>query len=243
MRERLLYYAIKYDGDYNKIKKAMDNNEKYKIIKYDGNYICICDEQYPNTLKELKNPPFVLFYEGDSSLLYKSAISVVGSRDISVLGKSYVQTLLKYLNKEYVIISGMARGVDGFVHEFALTSHQTIGVIGCGLNITYPLENDELYKKMRQQQLLISEYPNGVKPYAWHFPMRNRIIAALGKCLVVIEAKKRSGTLLTVNEALELAHEIFCFPHPFIENEVSGCNLLIESGASVMVDVERIKDL
>ena len=208
MRERLLYYAIKYDGDYNKIKKAMDNNEKYKIIKYDGNYICICDEQYPNTLKELKNPPFVLFYEGDSSLLYKSAISVVGSRDISVLGKSYVQTLLKYLNKEYVIISGMARGVDGFVHEFALTSHQTIGVIGCGLNITYPLENDELYKKMRQQQLLISEYPNGVKPYAWHFPMRNRIIAALGKCLVVIEAKKRSGTLLTVNEALELAHEI-----------------------------------
>ena len=243
MRERLLYYAIRYSGDYNKIRKAIDCNEKYTKIIYDGNYLCICDKEYPNILKELKNPPYVLFYEGDLSLLYKDAVSVVGSRDITRLGKSYIELLMKYINKEYVIISGMAKGVDGFTHNLALTSHNTIGVIGCGLDIAYPAENNELYKRMKKDQLLISEYPKGVKPYAWHFPMRNRIIAALGKCLVVIEAKKRSGTLLTVNEALELDREVFCFPYPFIENEVSGCNLLIESGASVIVDISTMKEL
>jgi len=243
MREQLLYYAIKYDGDYYKIKKAYESNEEFKVVQYDGDYICICDKTYPEQLKELKNPPFVLFYEGDLSLLNQSAISVIGSRIISSLGKNYATTLINYLDKKYVIVSGMAKGVDGYIHNLALANHRTIGVIGCGLDISYPLENRLLYKQMKQDQLLISEYPKGVKPFARHFPMRNRIIAALGEKLIVIEAKKRSGTLLTVNEALELDKEIYCFPYPFEENESSGCNLLIESGAGIIVDIMSLKEL
>lgn len=243
MKERLLYYAVLYKGDYFRITKALQSDEPYQKLAYKGNYICIVDEQYPIAYRNLTYPPYVLFYEGDVSLLQSKTISVVGKRKITTLGRTYCECLLQHIRCEYTIVSGFARGVDGYVHQLALANHKTIGILGCGIDVVYPKEHQVLHKVMAKHHLLLSEYPFGTKPFAYHFPMRNRLIAALSEKLVVVEADVRSGTLLTVNEALALNKEIYCFPHPFVEKYPSGCNLLIQEGALLLADITALKEL
>ncbi|MDF9824392.1 DNA processing protein [Breznakia sp. PF5-3] len=242
-RKQLLYYATKYAGQYNKIKYAVETNEPFKNIECKTPYVCIGEDDYPDNLYLLKNPPFVLFYEGDIKLLKNKLIGIVGSRDMSDVGKSYCDILMQYLNKEYITLSGLAKGVDGYIHQLSIQERKTIGVIGCGLNVVYPKENKLLYEELKKNHLILSEYPYDTKPLAMHFPLRNRIIAALINKLVVVEATIRSGTMLTVNEALLLNKDIYCFPSPFIENSASGCNMLIQEGADILVDVNMIKEL
>lgn len=241
MRKQILYYAIKYDGDWKRIQKAISSHEEWKKIDCNYQFITYYDENYPACLMDLECPPWILFYEGNLSLLYKSCIAVVGSREPSIYGMQICHHLVSLLKKKYVIVSGLAKGIDACAHLEAL-SHATIGVIGCGLDIVYPKENKELYKKMKTQ-LIISEYPQGVKPFAYHFPWRNRLIAAIGSSLCVVEAKKRSGTLLTVNEALNINREIYCVPYPFFDEGGKGCNMLISQGANILVDDEDIANI
>ncbi len=137
-------------------------------------------------------------------------------------------------------MSGLARGIDGQAHRSALDQH-TIAVIGCGLDVVYPKEHASLYAVMRKKQLIISEYPNGTKPYAYHFPWRNRIIAALSEAVIVVEARRRSGSLLTVNEALELDIPVYCVPHAYLDEAGTGCNLLISQGANILVDEDDLR--
>lgn len=239
MRKQILYYALKYDGEWQKITKAIAQHEEWNPVAYDGNYITILDEDYPSSLRLLRYPPWILFYEGNKDLLSSYGVGIVGTRQCDAYGISMCKHIVAIVKKKYVIISGVAKGIDACAHSEALDA-STIGIIGCGLDVIYPKENYHLYQKLKQHHLLLSEYPNGVKPFAFHFPWRNRLIAALSRAIVVIQAKQRSGTLLTVNEALELDIPIYCVPHSFDSILGKGCNELILQGANILVDDEDI---
>lgn len=239
MRNKILYYALKYQGEWQQITNAIANQEPAVEIDYPYPYVTILDSAYPKAFRSLRYAPWVIFYEGDYSLLDKRAVSIVGARECNAYGKEMAIHVSKLLKEQAVIVSGLAKGIDAFVHQEALNRH-TIGVVGCGINISYPKVNEALYEKMRKDHLIISEYPHQSKPMPYHFPWRNRLIAALGCALVVIQAKKRSGTLLTVNEALELGKSVYCIPHNFNDGYGLGSNLLLSQGANILIDDEDI---
>lgn len=240
MREQILYYAVKYRGEWNKITQAIADQEAWSPIAYAGAYVTIMDDEYPAVLKKLRYAPWIIFYEGNLELLKQSCVSIVGARDCDAYGMQMCKHVVDILKKNYVIVSGLAKGIDGCAHRCALSAH-TIGVIGCGLDVVYPSVHADLYAQMKKQHLIISEYPYGTKPLAHHFPWRNRMIAALGQALVVIQARKRSGTMLSVNEAIELSIPVYCIPHNFGYTAGEGCNLLISQGANILLDDDDIR--
>jgi DNA processing protein len=232
-REAILWYSIQYDGDWTKIGNAIKANETYSIIDYPYSYITILDKEYPESFKHLRYPPWILFYQGNLALLNKKGIGVVGARLCSNQALENTERIVSRLKYKYVIISGLAKGIDAMAHKCAF---ETIGILGCGIDRIYPKENEQLFLSMRKKGLILSEYPMHVKPYASHFPWRNRLIAALSQSLVVIESTYKSGTMLTVNECLELSKPIYCVPTAFSDKKYLGCNYLIRNGANILVD-------
>lgn len=239
MRNKILYYAVKYHGEWQQITNAIANQEPAVEIIYPHPYVTVLDKDYPNAFRRLRYSPWVIFYDGDLSLLDRKAVSLVGARECNAYGRRMAIHVTKLLKDKAVIVSGLAKGIDAIVHEEAMDRH-TIGVIGCGIDVVYPKANAALYRQMSEKHLIISEYPIGSKPLAYHFPWRNRLIAALGSALIVIQAKKRSGTLLTVNEALELGIPIYCIPHEFGDINGLGSNLLVSQGANILTDDQDI---
>lgn len=239
MREAILYYAYKYDGDWKKIERAIHCEEQWERVAYAGDYVTIEDAMYPKRFLDLEYAPWILFYEGDLSLCNQATCGIVGSRMAKEKSIQHCIHITNLLKQKYVIVSGLAKGIDAIAHESALDAH-TIGVIGCGLHVVYPKENTALYERMRTHHLILSEYPPDSKPYAFHFPWRNRLIAALSDSIIVIEARKRSGTMLSVNEAITLDRSVYCVPHEYGCEDGIGCNLLISQGANILVDDEDI---
>lgn len=239
-REAILWYAIQYDGDWGKIGNAIKAHENYSIISYPYPYITIMDAMYPDAFKRLRYPPWILFYQGRIELLKEKSIGIVGARNCSLDALRNTDTIVQRLKSKYVIVSGLAKGIDARAHANAI---YTIGVLGCGIDVVYPKENASLYKKMKESGLILSEYPMHVKPLAYHFPWRNRLIAALSSSLVVIEATHKSGTMLTVNECLELSVPIYCVPTAFQNQKYPGCNDLIRNGANILVDERDIDEI
>lgn len=233
MREKILAYSIKYDGQWHRIAQAIADNEEAAKCNCSFPYITIVDENYPTKLKELRFPPWIIFYAGNLSLLDKKGIGIVGSREISDYGRWCTQAIVDAVQDKQVIISGMAKGIDAQAHYSAINYH-TIGVLGNGLNVIYPKENQELYELMKKKQLLISEYPPDVAPRKYHFPWRNRIIAALSDKIVVPQARIKSGTMVTVNHAIEMGKEVYCVPYRIIDKQGEGNNELIENGAIIL---------
>ncbi len=139
-------------------------------------------------------------------LIERKGVGIVGARNCSLQALQNTDLIVKRLQSKYVIVSGLAKGIDARAHQNAI---RTIGVLGCGINVIYPKENTFLFERMKYTGLIISEYPMHVKPLAYHFPWRNRLIAALSYSLVVIEASYKSGTMITVNECLELSVPIY----------------------------------
>jgi DNA processing protein len=237
MREKFIKAAIKYEGSYEKIALSIKNNEKIEGISYQRPAITILDEEYPASLKQLRYPPFVLFYKGNPELLNHCAVSIIGSRMPEAYGIDMTRRIVAHCNKNYVIVSGLAKGIDAIVHKEALSlKRRTIGVIGCGIDRIYPLENEDLYCEMSKFGLILSEYPAFTPPRKHHFPFRNRLIAALGNKCIVTSATLKSGTMLTVNEALSLDKEVICIPYPIGSSSGEGCNLLISQGASILTN-------
>lgn len=230
-REKLIAYAYKYHGDYFKIVKAIEEKEEIEEV-FDKNVITILDDNYPNELKELRYPPFVLFYKGNLDLLKKEKIGIVGSR---VPGDYALEAtrLLTIKNRNKVIVSGLAKGIDGKAHEIA---DYSIGILGCGIDYIYPYENIDLYKKLIKQGLILSEYPGLTKPLAYHFPFRNRIIAALSDTIYVMQSSERSGTVTTINEALELQKDVKVLPFSVFNEEGNYNNRLINDGALIILE-------
>ena len=241
-RERLIAAAVFYEGNWNRIKEALIKKEEFTNTSAQ-NCITIYDEEYPACLKELKYPPFVLFYKGDIGLLKKPMITIVGSRELSPYGKQVTEAASRILAKKYVIVSGLAKGADGSAHAMALRYGKTVGVIGSGLGTRYPAVNIPLYKEMEQRGLIVSEYPYHTGVRREHFPWRNRILAALSARVIVTGARLRSGTMLTVNEALELGRDVYCFPYPFGEESGMGCDRLILEGAGILYTEDQLYEL
>ena len=232
-RNILIAYSLKYDGEYFAILKAIKDKEEIKPISLE-NCFTIFDDIYPKELLNLKYPPLVIYYKGNINLLKEDKIAVVGSRmacDYAL--KATTHLIMKNIDK--TIVSGLACGIDAKAHEIA---DKTIGVLGCGIDYVYPRSNMYLFNKLKNTGLMLSEYPNMVKPLAYHFPFRNRIIISLSKTIYIMQSTKKSGTMTSVNEALELGKEIKVLPYDIYSEYGVNNNELILDGASLITKDE-----
>ena len=228
-------------------QKLHDRRFKKKLIDYLNNYkvITILDEEYPSLLKTISAPPLVVYALGDDSLLKEhKTLSVIGSREPSYEAKPKMDYILApLLAEKWVIISGMAKGIDGYAHELALSRKaKTIAVLGGGFEYIYPKEHIPLFKRMIVEGLVLSEYPPFVRPARHHFPERNRIISGLSFGTLVIEAMEKSGTMITVGQALEQGREVFAVPGSPLIPQTKGCHLLIQEGAKLTQHADDIID-
>lgn len=200
------------------------------------------DENYPKPLYEVPSPPEALYYRGDISLLERRMVAVVGARKCSEYGKRLALQLGKILSQAgFVVISGMARGIDAFGHIGALQNQgETVAVLGCGIDICYPAINKKIYQQIGEKGLLLSEYPQGTRPLPYFFPQRNRIIAALAEAIVVVEAGNGSGSLITADFGEELAKRVYSIPGNITSPYSLGTNKLIADGAIPLVILEDL---
>lgn len=211
---------------------------KYKVVKID-----LDSKWYPEKLKNISSPPKQLFCLGNLELLSKKSIAIIGSRNYSDYGKRVTFDFSFGLAKNDVcIVSGLARGIDSFAHKAALEMKgKTIAVLGSGLDVIYPKENTQLYHDIiANDGLIISEYPLGTKPEKQHFPARNRIISGLSDGVLVIEARKNSGTNITVDFALEQGKDVFVIPGNIYSKTSDGTNFLIKEGAIPVTSYEDV---
>ncbi len=206
-------------------------------------YIFIGDPQYPSILAQLDNAPAAFTYKGRIELLNISAVAMVGARNASAGACRLARGLAHDLgNRDYAIVSGLARGIDTAAHVGSLESG-TIAVIGGGIDIAYPPENQNLQHEIAEKGLLIAEMPIGTEPRARHFPYRNRIIAALSLGTLVVEAAPRSGSLITARLAAEAGREVMAIPGSPLDPRARGCNQLIREGATLVQDASEIIEI
>ncbi|HHZ19870.1 MAG TPA: DNA-protecting protein DprA [Firmicutes bacterium] len=200
------------------------------------------DEDYPANLQRIDNPPPVLYYRGRWSPQDVNAVAVVGSRNPTPTGAYIAEELALALGQQGItVVSGLARGIDTAAHWGAVRGGgRTIAVLGSGLDELYPPENRSLGEEIQKNGLLISEFPLGTKPVAGNFPSRNRIISGLSLGVLVVEAAKDSGSLITANLALEQGREVFAVPGPIYSMVSKGANRLIQQGAHLVQDVGDI---
>ena len=227
----------------NKWIESMDwDSEIKRLQEKKVKILTILDGAYPQRLKEIYLPPTVLFYRGNLSLLNQRAVGIVGSREHSKYAKECIRDIIPTIvSDNIVVISGLARGVDTLAHEETLKANgNTIAVIGSGLDVVYPPENANLYDMIAKRGLLLSEYPLESRPLKFHFPYRNRIIAGLSHGVCVIEAKEKSGSLITANLALSENREVFAVPGSIFSSHSKGTNSLIEAGACLVSSGETI---
>lgn len=205
--------------------------------------IFLKDADYPAALKEIFQPPETLWTEGDISVLKESnCVALVGSRQCTEYGKKVAFDLARDLSRVgWVVISGLAYGIDTAAHEGALEGGgKTIAVLGCGIDLPYPAGNRELRKKIALQGLMVSEFPIGMKATPWTFPKRNRIISGLSRGVVVVEAGLKSGSLITANFALQQGRDVFAVPGSIHSEASRGTHHLIQNGAKLVMGVEDI---
>lgn len=196
------------------------------------------DEAYPDLLKQIYDAPPVLFYKGDVQLASRKQIGVVGTRNASANACSITQKLCREIAAEgLVVTSGLARGVDTNAHKAALKTG-TIAVVANGLDSVYPPENAKLFDEITEHGLLLTENPIGTSPQSRHFPARNRIIAGISQGVLVVEAAKKSGSLITADFAAREGREIFAVPGSPLDPRCSGTNFLLKNGA-VLVESGR----
>ncbi|PMP97523.1 MAG: DNA-protecting protein DprA [Thermodesulfobacterium geofontis] len=223
----------------NLAQKELEKAEKEKV-----RILFIKDKEFPEKLKTISYPPLFLYVKGNF-LQDKNLIAIIGSRKPTSYGKEVAYKFSKKLAENNVgIVSGLARGIDSISHIGALDSGgYTIGVLGCGVDIVYPAENRELFKKIiKNGGVIISEFPFGTKPKKENFPMRNRIISGLCEGIVVIEAGRKSGTLITAKWALNQGREVFAIPGSVFSSQSEGTHYLIKEGANMITSPEEILD-
>lgn len=218
--------------------KDPDLERLKKQIYQQSEVISFFDDEYPEKLRQMYRPPLVLFSRGDLSLLQKEIITIVGSRYPTNYSKNVINRLVpNLLEQNYVIASGLAKGVDALAHQAVLNNEgRTIAVVGNGLNYSYPKQNCDLQKEITQKGLLISEYLPDTPPRPFRFPERNRILAGLSTGVIVTEAKEKSGSLITASIALQENRDIYAVPGPITSQLSAGPNQLIEAGATPIVD-------
>lgn len=232
--EKVLRFR-KYDTGYGSAEERVLMYEE-RLRKQNIDYIAYNDADYPEQLKRIFDPPILLFYRGRKELLQsKRAIGIVGARNPSVYGKETAAFFAKELaGKEITIVSGLAAGIDAQSHKGAISAAgSTVGVLGSGINICYPACNYSLYEKMCREQLVISENGLDEPPLAFYFPLRNRIISGLSDGILVVEARRKSGSLITADAALEQGKDVYAVPGRAFDKLSEGTNHLIKMGAAL----------
>ncbi len=201
------------------------------------------EPDYPTRLREIYDPPPLLYVRGKIELLNRHLISIVGARRPSPYGNQMAERLARDLaDRGLIISSGLARGIDASAHKGALSSATgaTIGVLGCGIDVVYPKENKKLFAEMEQRGAIISEFPIGTFPAPQNFPIRNRIIAGMGLGVVVVEGEQYSGSLITARLAMEFGREVFGVPGNATQPSSFGPNQLIKQGAKLVTSWEDV---
>ena len=236
----------------NKIEKNILFMQENNI-----NIISINDKYYPNLLKEIYDPPVSLYIKGNKKILNNKSIAIIGCRDASEYGKSAAKYFSYNLSKQGInIVSGLAKGVDSYAHignicaqndenlkDNADKMGKTVAVIGSGIDIIYPKENKYLYDEIiKAGGAIISEYPLGTKPNKMNFPARNRIVSGISNGVLVVEAKEKSGTLITVDFALEQGRDLYVVPGNINSLNSIGTNDLIKQGARLVTNYKEISN-
>jgi len=204
--------------------------------------ICLEDQDYPPLLRQISTPPSVLYVKGRKELLESCCVAIVGSRAATSYGHRVASALAHDLALQGVaVVSGMALGIDAFAHAGALSaSGGTVAVLGCGLDVVYPQQNRRLYEQIRECGLLVSEYPLGTRPEGFRFPARNRIIAGMSYGVVVVEAARKSGSLITAEFALEEGRDVFAVPGQVDSFKSAGAHWLLQQGAKLVLSAADI---
>ena len=224
-------------------RKKIDVDRQLCLIeKHQVQIITQDDPAYPANLKNIFDPPLILFLRGKILPQDELSIAIVGTRLASIYGMNMARKLSSQLGQlGFTIISGGARGIDTTAHQAALgINARTIAVLGCGVDVVYPEENRRLYQQIIQRGALISEFPMGTQPLRQNFPRRNRIISGLSLGVVIIEAPQRSGALITASSALEQGREVFCVPGQADSFTMKGSHQLLREGAKLVEDVGDI---
>jgi len=216
--------------------------EKEKLNKIGADFITYKDQNYPKNLRAIYDPPPALFVMGQIVKGDELAVALVGSRKATAYGLSVAEQLSAALVKAGVtVVSGMARGIDSAAHKGCLSAGgRTIAVMGSGLNVVYPRENRKLMERIAASGAVISEFPLGSQPEAWHFPMRNRVISGLSRAVVVVEAGEKSGALITTDFALEQGRDVMAVPGSIGSPLSRGPHKLIKQGAKLVENAEDI---
>ena len=217
--------------------------ELENLAKLGGTLLHWEEAAYPRLLAEIYDPPPLLYLRGDSALLNRHAIAIVGTRRPSPYGNQMTERVARDLaERGLVIVSGLARGIDSSAHKGALAAPRgaTIGVLGCGLDVVYPKENKKLFSQMAERGAILTEYPLGTYPAPQNFPIRNRIIAGMSLGVVVVEGAQYSGSLITARLAMEFNREVYGIPGNATEPRSFGPNQLIKQGAKLVTGWEDV---
>jgi DNA processing protein len=205
-----------------------------KVEKFGAKFLALGQGLYPRLLAELEDAPPLLIAWGNLNLLDKQAIAIVGARNASAAACRFARSLAHDLGQQdFVVVSGLARGIDSAAHDGALDTG-TIGVIAGGIDVFYPPENETRQKALYERGLVLAEMPPGTEPRARHFPYRNRIIAGMSCATVVVEAAPRSGSLITARLAADAGREVLAVPGSPLDPRAQGCNQLIRDGATLV---------
>ncbi|MDU2354720.1 MAG: DNA-processing protein DprA, partial [Anaerococcus sp.] len=216
-------------------------NEKVNKFGYD--YVTMLDEYYPHNLRYIEDRPALLFYKGNLDYEKdRNSIAFVGARKCTDYGKWACKNLTQGIaNSGITTVSGLAYGIDAMCHKSTLeVSGRTIGVIGCGIDKIYPKQNRNLYEQLEERGLILSEFPLGTDPRSFNFPRRNRIISGISLATVVIEAKEKSGTMITTRCALDQGKEVFAIPGNINSIYSKGTNKLIQEGSKLITCADDI---
>lgn len=230
----------------NRFFDIESKKEEYKYLKeliaQGVKIISYRDNLYPPLLKNIYDYPLLLFAKGNIFILKKPMITIVGTRDMSEYGKWCVRYILEGIKDlDIVVVSGLARGIDGTVHQECLNlGIDTVAIVAGGIDIGYPKSNQLLYEEIFENGLIISEFPIGRRIVKGMFPLRNRILAGISICTVVIESSESGGSLITAQVAIDSNRDVFCIPCNINKFSSQGCNMLIEQGAHVLYKGEKL---
>lgn len=212
--------------------------QQYSFI----NILLSSDKEYPLLLKEIHDPPHILYYQGDVNLLSHCGIAVIGTRKASSYGKTFASSISTHLAEYgFSVISGLAEGIDAIAHRSTLdVNGKTIAVLGNGLDVIYPAKNTQLYSRIANEGCLLTEFPPTTPPKATHFPIRNRLVSGLSLGVAVIEAGIQSGTMITVKNALEQGRSVYAIPSHHLTESSTGNSYLLEEGAIPITTAQEI---
>ena len=226
-------------------KVITEETERYKdrLLKEGFGIITINDDLYPDNLKNIFEPPQILYFKGNIQLLKEDKkIAIVGSRQATLYGREAASYFAASFGKAgFTVVSGLAFGIDAAAHKAVLKdSGKTIGVMGSGINVIYPKGNTSIYMEMYEKGLVISENGLDIGPFSFNFPIRNRIISGMSEGVLVVEAREKSGSLITADQALEQGRNVYAVPGRINDPLSEGTNLLIKNGALISNNAETV---